>query len=116
MRGNFRLQKMARIPLFKNAARIRTLAGLWQHRGSLMRMFSDMFNGRYTATLMTKLALIAGIAYMLFPFDFIPDFIPFLGWSDDAAVLYFVVRRLIGEVNRYESMRKPKPNELTLLK
>ena len=107
---------MAKIPLFKSAARIRTLAGLWQHRGSLLRMFSDMFAGRYSATLMTRIALIAGIAYMLFPFDFIPDFIPFLGWSDDAAVLYFMVRRLIGEVNRYEASRSAKPTDITLMK
>ena len=34
-----------------------------------------------------KAILVAAIAYVLCPFDAIPDFIPFVGWTDDAGVL-----------------------------
>jgi len=36
------------------------------------------------------LITILGLAYILSPLDFIPDFIPILGWSDDAFVLIIV--------------------------
>ncbi len=40
-------------------------------------------------------AIIAGaIAYVVFPADAIPDFIPGLGWSDDVFVLTVVNNRL----------------------
>jgi uncharacterized membrane protein YkvA (DUF1232 family) len=36
--------------------------------------------------------LIAALAYFILPFDFIPDFIPVLGYTDDAAVLAAAIR------------------------
>ena len=35
----------------------------------------------------TKAMLLAALAYFVLPMDFIPDFIPGLGFSDDAAVI-----------------------------
>jgi uncharacterized membrane protein YkvA (DUF1232 family) len=37
-------------------------------------------------------ALIGALAYFVLPFDIIPDFIPVLGYSDDAAVLAAAIR------------------------
>jgi uncharacterized membrane protein YkvA (DUF1232 family) len=37
-------------------------------------------------------ALIGALAYFVLPFDFIPDVIPILGYSDDAAVLATAIR------------------------
>lgn len=34
-----------------------------------------------------KVLLIGGLLYLFFPFDFIPDLLPMVGWVDDAAVL-----------------------------
>jgi uncharacterized membrane protein YkvA (DUF1232 family) len=39
-----------------------------------------------------KAALLAAIAYFVLPFDFIPDVLPLVGFSDDAAVLLTAVR------------------------
>jgi uncharacterized membrane protein YkvA (DUF1232 family) len=36
--------------------------------------------------------LIAALAYFILPFDLIPDFIPVLGYTDDAAVLAAAIR------------------------
>ena len=37
-------------------------------------------------------ALLGAIAYFILPFDFIPDVLPVLGFSDDAAVLATAIR------------------------
>jgi uncharacterized membrane protein YkvA (DUF1232 family) len=37
-------------------------------------------------------ALIGALAYFVLPFDFIPDFLPVLGYTDDAAVLAIAIR------------------------
>jgi uncharacterized membrane protein YkvA (DUF1232 family) len=37
-------------------------------------------------------ALIGALAYFVLPFDLIPDFLPVLGYTDDAAVLAIAIR------------------------
>jgi uncharacterized membrane protein YkvA (DUF1232 family) len=37
-------------------------------------------------------ALLGAIAYFILPFDFIPDMLPVLGFTDDAAVLATAIR------------------------
>jgi uncharacterized membrane protein YkvA (DUF1232 family) len=39
-----------------------------------------------------QVALLGAIAYFVLPFDFIPDMMPVLGFTDDAAVLATVIR------------------------
>jgi uncharacterized membrane protein YkvA (DUF1232 family) len=39
-----------------------------------------------------QVALLGAIAYFILPFDFIPDMMPALGFTDDAAVLATVIR------------------------
>nr|AXS01349.1 hypothetical protein [uncultured bacterium] len=39
--------------------------------------------------------LILAILYLVSPLDVIPDFIPVLGWLDDAGVSIYAIRRLI---------------------
>ena len=43
----------------------------------------------------TKLVLMPAIAYLAFPFDLIPDFIPVVGYLDDAVVLAWALRRIV---------------------
>jgi uncharacterized membrane protein YkvA (DUF1232 family) len=39
-----------------------------------------------------QVALIGALAYFVLPFDFIPDMLPLIGFTDDAAVLATVIR------------------------
>ena len=46
----------------------------------------------------TKLLLILTIAYLAFPIDVVPDFIPILGHLDDALLLFWTLRSLLRQV------------------
>jgi len=41
-----------------------------------------------------KLIIIGALGYFIFPFDFIPDAIPFLGYTDDLLALIFALRKV----------------------
>ena len=76
-------------------------------------MMRDAFSGRYKMSLVTVLILILSIAYVIFPFDVIPDFIPVIGWIDDGLILYLVLKRLSMETqryNRYKAMARRNNN------
>ena len=42
--------------------------------------------------------LIGALAYFVLPFDFIPDMMPVLGFTDDAAVLATAIRLVAGHI------------------
>lgn len=46
--------------------------------------------------------LVAGLLYFLSPVDAIPDFIPVLGFLDDAAVIAYVLRSIQKDVRAFE--------------
>ena len=43
-------------------------------------------------------ALLGALAYFILPFDFIPDMLPVLGYTDDAAVLATAIRLVAAHV------------------
>ena len=43
----------------------------------------------------TRMLLLPAIAYLAFPLDLIPDFIPVIGYLDDAVVLVWALRRIV---------------------
>jgi uncharacterized membrane protein YkvA (DUF1232 family) len=42
--------------------------------------------------LQVKTALLGALAYFVLPFDFVPDFLPLVGFTDDAAILITAIR------------------------
>lgn len=48
------------------------------------------------------------VLYVLLPTDFVADFIPFLGWADDVAVLAFLLQGFIWSAPA-ELKQKPEP-------
>lgn len=98
---------MARFSASRSIKRVRSFASLWRYRHDFGDMLRKMFNGGYRASFRTYVALVAGILYILMPFDVLPDFIPVIGWIDDGTVVYLIVRQLINEVNRYLMQRSP---------
>ena len=43
-------------------------------------------------------ALLGAIAYFILPFDFVPDMLPVLGFTDDAAMLATAIRMVAGHI------------------
>jgi uncharacterized membrane protein YkvA (DUF1232 family) len=48
--------------------------------------------------LQVKAALIGALAYFVLPFDVIPDVLPVIGFTDDAAVLATAIRLVAGRI------------------
>ena len=54
------------------------------------QMLGDVFTGKYKKVPVGTIAAIVGtLLYVLSPIDFIPDFIPVVGYLDDVAMLAF---------------------------
>lgn len=65
-------------------------------------LLSDYLDGEYkNIPLATIVALLAGLLYLILPFDIIADILPGIGWIDDAAVLAFVLTAEQNDVNEY---------------
>ena len=50
-----------------------------------------------------QVALLGALAYFILPFDFIPDVMPVLGFTDDAAVLATAIRMVASQHHRRSS-------------
>ncbi len=50
--------------------------------------------------LQVKAILFGALAYFIVPFDVLPDFMPLLGFGDDAAVLYAAVRSVLPHIKQ----------------
>ena len=66
------------------------LGGLWQQARLVYRLFLDPEVPFYI-----KLLPVAAAAYLLFPFDFLPDVIPGLGQLDDITILVLGAKMFI---------------------
>ncbi len=49
----------------------------------------------------SKTIVVAGLLYFISPIDLIPDYIPILGYIDDAFVISVVLNSLASEIERY---------------
>ena len=86
------------------------LRNLWGKLTALFRLVSAWAKGEYTdVSLKTILWVTAAIIYFVNPFDAIPDFIPGVGYVDDAVVIIFVIntiRRALDKFLEWERSQK----------
>ncbi len=61
-----------------------------------------MVRGTYRASLLTIIALIGSLLYLFSPFNLLTDLVPIIGWVDDGFIIYFLLKRLMYEMQRYE--------------
>lgn len=70
-------------------------------------MVGDYFSGEYTDVPFGTIAGIIGtLLYVLSPVDLIPDFIPFLGLADDAAMVAFCLSCVGIDLDRYRNWKQ----------
>jgi len=69
-------------------------AELWGYFQAMLRLIRAYYRGEYRAISVTNLVMIVGaIIYVLNPWDLIPDWLPGLGFVDDATILAFAVQK-----------------------
>lgn len=69
-------------------------AQLWSYLQAMLRLIRAYYRGEYRHVRFANLVLIIGaIIYVLDPLDLIPDWIPGLGFLDDATILAFAVQK-----------------------
>ncbi|MBS1536227.1 MAG: DUF1232 domain-containing protein [Bacteroidetes bacterium] len=72
-----------------------------------IKLLSEMIRNRnFSLQWKSKAIALAGLAYFLLPTDAIPDFIPFVGYIDDGAVIAAVLRMLASEIERYSNFKQ----------
>jgi len=71
--------------------------------GDVKLLFKMMEDPRFSLQ-GSSLATIGGaLAYVVLPTDLVPDFIPMLGWIDDALVVKLVMDSAKSEISRYRN-------------
>ena len=74
-------------------------------RDSLWLLYNyvkDSIKGRYKTYSIVNLTLaVAAIVYVVSPFDFLNDYIPLIGFTDDISVVLWAAKALKDELNSY---------------
>ena len=77
-------------------AKARRVAGKLPFAEDLLAAYFCAFD--YATPVQVKAALVAALAYFVLPFDVVPDILPLVGYSDDAAVLVTALRMVAGHI------------------
>ena len=73
----------------------------------LFSVVKDYASGNYKELPWTTIAAIVGtLLYVFSPIDLVPDFIPFLGLLDDAAVIGICLAGIAHDLKRYEMWKE----------
>lgn len=76
----------------------------WSQLKAFIRMLKAYINKEYTVVPWTSIVLAAGtVLYFLSPIDLILDWLPLVGFVDDAAVLVFVFRQIRLDLEKFQA-------------
>jgi len=69
-------------------------------------MLKDFFTRKYTEVPVgTIVAIASSLLYVLSPVDIIPDFIPFVGYLDDAGVIGLCLKFVKTDIDKYKASK-----------
>ena len=79
----------------------------WGDLTTLIRLVRKYINGEYRdVSLDTIIVATAAIIYFINPIDLIPDFIPGMGFIDDAAVIAFTINSIHKDLLKFREWEK----------
>ena len=85
----------------------KSLGGQFESFQLTWSLLQDYWAGRYTSIPWKLIAAIGfAVAYLISPIDVIPDFIPIIGFVDDAAVFALVISAFQSEIDDYKEWKK----------
>ena len=80
----------------------KTLQGIWHDLQALFRLVRAWVRGEYREMpWRTIVFAIAGVIYFVNPFDLVPDFLPSMGFLDDATVVGFVLKSIKADIDDF---------------
>lgn len=78
----------------------------------LLSLLQDYSTGKYRNISTATLTLVTfAVAYVILPFDCMPDFLPVLGFGDDLAFLTAVLYKVHGEIETYNQWKENEKEE-----
>lgn len=90
-----------------NLAKIPKVGNILADVPVLVSMVRAYIKGKYKAVpVKTIISIISALIYLISPVDIIPDFIPGVGYVDDAAVIAFVVKCVLSDIEDYRRWRE----------
>ena len=70
-------------------------------------MLKDFFTHVYTEVpIGTIMAIVGSLLYVICPLDLIPDFIPIIGYLDDAAILAGCIKAVEVDIKKYKEFKE----------
>ena len=79
------------------------LEKLWQSLLLLFGLIKDWASGSYKNVSKSSLLLIViALIYLVNPLDLIPDITPIIGYTDDAAVIAMVIKKINNDLEKYK--------------
>ena len=70
-------------------------------------MLKDFATRKYTEVpIGTIIAIVGTLLYILNPFDIIPDFIPVVGYLDDACIIAICLKAIKDDIDKYKAYRE----------
>ena len=78
----------------------------WEDVQTFFQMLGDYWNGSYREVPFATIAAIVGaLAYLICPIDVILDFLPVVGFLDDAAVIALCLKRVRADIAAYRDLK-----------
>lgn len=86
------------------------LATVWNDLLAIVRMLQAYAEGKYTKIPWGSLVTAtAAVLYLISPVDIVPDVVPVVGYGDDAALVAFVLRQVMKDIEAFRAWEAEQP-------